>query len=64
MRPFRKGAGSYDLIVPKFQKFAELRHQDKYYVRGTFTHLQHRLLQLMFSIWQTSASSRSRLSLL
>ena len=25
MRPFRKGAGSYDLIVPKFQKFAESR---------------------------------------
>ena len=24
--------------MPKFQKFAELRHQDKYYVRGTFTH--------------------------
>ena len=38
MRPFRKGAGSYDLIVPKFQQFAETRHQDKYYVRGTFTH--------------------------
>ncbi len=38
MRPFRKGAGSYDLIVPKFQKFAEFRNQDKYYVRGTFTH--------------------------
>lgn len=38
MRPFRRGAGSYDLIVPKFQKFAESRHQDKYYVRGTFTH--------------------------
>lgn len=38
MRPFRKGAGSYDLIVPKFQKFAESRHQDKYYVRGTYTH--------------------------
>ena len=38
MRPFRKGAGSYDLIVPKFRKFAESRHQDKYYVRGTFTH--------------------------
>ena len=38
MRPFRKGAGSYDLIVPKFQQFAESRHQDKYYVRGTFTH--------------------------
>ena len=26
------------LIVPKFQKFAESRHQDKYYVRGTYTH--------------------------
>ena len=38
MRPFRKGSGSYDLIVPKFQQFAESRHQDKYYVRGTFTH--------------------------
>ena len=38
MRPFRKGAGSYDLIVSKFQQFAESRHQDKYYVRGTFTH--------------------------
>ncbi|MCI8282080.1 MAG: thioether cross-link-forming SCIFF peptide maturase [Lachnospiraceae bacterium] len=37
MRPFPKGAGSYRLIVPKFQKFAESRNQDKYYVRGTFT---------------------------
>ena len=38
MRPFRKGAGSYDLIVPKFLKFAESRNQNNYYVRGTFTH--------------------------
>lgn len=38
MRPFRKGAGSYDLIMPKFQKFAESRNQENYYVRGTFTH--------------------------
>lgn len=38
MRPFRKGAGSYDLVVPKFRRFAESRGQDKYYVRGTFTH--------------------------
>ncbi len=38
MRPFRKGAGSYELIVPKFQKFADSRNQEKYYVRGTFTH--------------------------
>lgn len=38
MRPFRNGAGSYDLIVPKFKKLAESRNQQKYYVRGTFTH--------------------------
>jgi uncharacterized protein len=38
MRPFRKGQGSYDLIVPKFQKTAEARNQTNYYVRGTFTH--------------------------
>ncbi|GFH96217.1 putative mycofactocin radical SAM maturase MftC [Lachnospiraceae bacterium] len=38
MRPFRKGQGSYDLIVPKFQKVAETRNQMNYYVRGTFTH--------------------------
>ncbi len=37
MRPFRNGKGSYDLIVPKFQKLAESRNQEKYYVRGTFT---------------------------
>ena len=37
MRPFRKGQGSYDLIVPKFQKLAESREQMNYYVRGTFT---------------------------
>lgn len=38
MRPFRNGKGSYDLIVPKFRKFAESRGQTDYYVRGTFTH--------------------------
>lgn len=38
MRPFRKGQGSYDMIVPKFQKLAESRNQKNYYVRGTFTH--------------------------
>lgn len=37
MRPFRTGKGSYDLIVPKFQKLAESRNQSNYYVRGTFT---------------------------
>lgn len=38
MRPFRNGAGSYDLIVPKFIKVAQSRNQNNYYVRGTFTH--------------------------
>ncbi len=37
MRPTRNGKGSYDLIMPKFNRFAESRHQQKYYVRGTFT---------------------------
>ena len=40
MRPFRKGQGSHDLILPKFQKFAAMRRELglKYYVRGTYTH--------------------------
>ena len=38
---FRKdyaGHGSYDVIVPKFQKFARARGDRDYYIRGTFTH--------------------------
>ncbi len=31
------GSGSYDRIVPKFQKLADSRNQTNYYVRGTFT---------------------------
>ena len=38
MRPMAGGQGSYDLIIPKFQKVAESRNQTNYYVRGTFTH--------------------------
>ncbi len=38
MRPRRGGQGSYDDIVPKYQKVAESRHQLRYFVRGTFTH--------------------------
>ncbi|MCI7328768.1 MAG: thioether cross-link-forming SCIFF peptide maturase [Lachnospiraceae bacterium] len=38
MRPTRNGKSAYDIILPKFKKFAESRNQDKYYVRGTFTH--------------------------
>lgn len=39
MRPTRNNHGSsYDIIMPKFKKFAESRNQTNYYVRGTFTH--------------------------
>ena len=38
MRPRKDGSGSYDLILDKFKKTAESRKQQKYYVRGTFTH--------------------------
>lgn len=38
MRPTRNGKGSYDIIIDKFKKVAEMRHQTDYYVRGTFTH--------------------------
>ena len=38
MRPTRNGKGSYDIIVPKFLKFAELRGDKDYFIRGTFTH--------------------------
>lgn len=38
MRPMAGGQGSYDLVIPKFQKVAESRNQTNYYVRGTFTH--------------------------
>lgn len=32
------GKGSYDIIVPKFQKLVEARGGKDYYMRGTFTH--------------------------
>ncbi|NLZ80849.1 MAG: thioether cross-link-forming SCIFF peptide maturase [Clostridiales bacterium] len=37
MRPSRNGKGSYDLILPKFIKFAKSREEKDYYIRGTFT---------------------------
>ena len=33
-----KGNGSFDKIVPKFQKLVEARGGKNYYMRGTFTH--------------------------
>lgn len=32
------GNGSFDKIVPKFQKFVKMRGGKNYYIRGTFTH--------------------------
>lgn len=32
------GRGSWDVIVPKFQKFVREREDKNYYMRGTFTH--------------------------
>jgi uncharacterized protein len=32
------GQGTYDLIVPKFQRLVEKRGDREYYLRGTFTH--------------------------
>ncbi|WP_129722615.1 thioether cross-link-forming SCIFF peptide maturase [Xylanivirga thermophila] len=37
MRKTLNGKGSYEAIIDKAQKLAELRNQNDYYVRGTFT---------------------------
>ena len=38
LRKTVNGRGSYDLVVPKFQRFAAARGGRGYYMRGTFTH--------------------------
>ena len=38
LRKTVNGKGSYDIIVPKFVKFAKERGSRDYYIRGTFTH--------------------------
>lgn len=37
MRPTMNDKGSYDIIVPKYQKLIEKRGDKEYFVRGTFT---------------------------
>ena len=37
MRFCVNGSGSYDIILPKFQKMAKERGDGQYYIRGTFT---------------------------
>ena len=38
LRKTINGKGSYSTIVPKFQKFAKMRGNRGYYIRGTYTH--------------------------
>ena len=38
LRKDAAGRGSYDVIVPKFQRFVEKRGDKSYYIRGTYTH--------------------------
>ncbi len=38
LRKTPSGAGSYDVVLPKFQRFVEKRGGRNYYMRGTFTH--------------------------
>ncbi|MCH4006873.1 MAG: thioether cross-link-forming SCIFF peptide maturase [Eubacterium sp.] len=38
LRKFIDGRGSYDVVVPKFQKLVKARGDKEYYIRGTFTH--------------------------
>ncbi|NLC73819.1 MAG: thioether cross-link-forming SCIFF peptide maturase, partial [Clostridiales bacterium] len=48
---FRKsidGTGSYDIIVPKFQKFVKARGDKNYYMRGTFTHYNPDFTRALF----------------
>lgn len=42
------GRGSYDRIVPKFQKLVEARGDKSYYMRGTFTHANPDFTQDVF----------------
>ena len=37
LRKTVNGQGSYDVIVPKFQRFVQARGKGNYYIRGTFT---------------------------
>ena len=50
---FRKdyaGNGSWDRIVPKFQKFAQARGDRSYYVRGTYTHYNTDFTEDLFTL--------------
>ncbi|MCR4605509.1 MAG: thioether cross-link-forming SCIFF peptide maturase [Eubacterium sp.] len=50
MRPYHDGRGSYDDIIEKFKKVAESRNQERYYVRGTFTHYNTDFVKYVLSL--------------
>ena len=57
-----KGEGSYDKIVPKFQKFVAARGDKEYYMRGTFTHANPDFLkdiEVMLSLGFRELSTRA-----
>ena len=37
MRNTKTGEGTYDIIIDNFKKLADARHQEDYYMRGTYT---------------------------
>ena len=60
MRPFRKGAGSYDLVMPKFKKFAETSRSITSEARLPIT---TSIFRTTCCIWQKKVLSRYRWSL-
>ena len=44
-RVYHSGKGSFEDIVPKFQKLVKARKGKNYYIRGTFTHLNPDFLE-------------------
>ena len=46
-----QGKGSYDVIVPKFQKLVKARGNKNYYMRGTFTHYNPDFLEDVMTMY-------------
>ena len=46
------GLGSYDRIVPNFQRFVEKRGDKSYYIRGTYTHHNVDFLNDILYLWE------------
>ncbi len=59
LRKTVEGRGSYDTIVPRFQRFAETRGEGAYYMRGTFTHRNPDFTEDLFHMADLGFSSLS-----